>query len=164
MLTNYLQRQNFPNFIAKKIRIFKWWPFTRISHKNYENPQTHMLPCKVSLSHWLWVEWQAGLVPMQVRWLQMLPLWLEHPHNHGSTWASWGTWKASTLSVKYVVSCLSSSPKLSCKTWSMWSVSRRTWSCFSKEICLLSAYRRGNVIISLSAQTEMAEYKKTLVF
>lgn len=59
---------------------------------------------------------------------------------HGSTWASCGTWKASILSVKYVVSCLSSSPKLSCKTWSMWSVSRRTWSCFSKEICLLSAY------------------------
>lgn len=120
---------------------------------------------KVSLSHWFWVEWWEGLETVQVRkWLQMLPLWPQHPQFHGSTWASCGTWKASTLSVKYVVSCLSSSPKLSCKTWSMWSVSRRTWSCFSKEICLLSAYRRGNVIISLSAQTEMAEYKKTLMF
>lgn len=72
--------------------------------------------------------------------LHTLFLWLKSPPLHGHTWASCGTWKASILSVKYVVSCLSSSPKLSCKTWSMWSVSRRTWSCFSKEICLLSAY------------------------
>ena len=46
MLTNYLQRQNFPNFIAKKIRIFKWCPFTRTSHKNYENSKPTCSPVR----------------------------------------------------------------------------------------------------------------------
>lgn len=132
---------------------FKWWSFARILHRNHENPKPALWVRSAFLAD-SWLGWQEGLVALQVgRHFRI--------HIHDSTWASCGTWKASILSVKYVVSCLSSSPKLSCKTWSMWSVSRRTWSCFSKEICLLSAYMGENLMISHSAQIQIAEYKKT---
>lgn len=57
-----------------------------------------------------------------------------------NTCASCGIWKASILSVKYEVSCLSRSFKLSCRTCNMCSVSRIVWSCCSKQICLLTAW------------------------
>lgn len=68
-----------------------------------------------------------------------------------------------SVSVKYVVSCLSSSLAL-LRPEACGQFPAEDLELLSKGNLLALCLQEGNVIINLSAQTEMAEYKKTLMF